>query len=290
MPQTLNDIKKLFHKELESLYDEQERGMIFQIIADHVLHYNRVDIIMHSQDVLEEQVIKTLSDCLRRLSNSEPVQYITGRTDFYDLTFVVTPAVLIPRQETEILIDWLVKEHKNRPAINILDIGTGSGCIAVATKKNLPACCVSALDISKQALEVAKKNALLNHVQIQFIEMDIFKPEPLTNRPFDLIVSNPPYVRMAERQRMHNNVLDFEPAIALFVEDNNPLVYYNAIFDFCRIALGDFGRLAFEINEHFGREIEELFLKNGFTDVQIIQDLNYKDRFVTGIKSGIANR
>jgi release factor glutamine methyltransferase len=290
MPQTLYNIKKLFHKELKLLYDEQETGMIFQIIAGHVLHYNHVDIIVHGHDVLESQVVETLLDCLKRLANSEPVQYITGKADFFDLTFVVTPAVLIPRQETEILIDWLIKEYRNKPAISILDIGTGSGCIAVASKKNLPGSLVCALDISSQALQVAKKNAKLNQVQIQFTEMDIFRPEPMTNGPFDLIVSNPPYVRKAEKELMHNNVLDFEPALALFVDDDNPLVYYNAIFNFSREALKPSGRLAFEINEHFGREIEELFLKNGFTDVQIIQDLNYKDRFVTGIKSGIANR
>ena len=209
--------------------------------------------------------------------NQEPIQYILGRTSFYDLEFNVTPGVLIPRQETELLVDIILKDYSLSG--KILDIGTGSGCIAVSLKKNLPEAEVFALDISQNALDIAKLNSKSNNLHIDFIHGDILNPGLTINHTFDLIVSNPPYVRNSEQQKMHDNVLQYEPHTALFVPDDDPLVYYRAIADFCMRNLKSSGILALEINESLGFETKSELEKYTFSTVEIVKDLNNKDRF-----------
>lgn len=281
----LADFKKKMIQELLSLYDEYEAGAIFRIVAEHVFDYQSTDIILNINKEIDVEQFNQLNNILSRLKNSEPVQYILGRTIFYDLEFEVEPSVLIPRQETEVLADYLIKKFRSLQQLKILDIGTGSGCIAIALKKNIPGATVYAVDISEEALRVAKTNALKNEVEINFSKLDILNPDKYIPNEFDLIVSNPPYVRKSEKETMHKNVVMYEPELALYVEDEDPLVFYHAILRYCEKTLKQKGTIALEINEIFGDKLNKLVEGTGFCEIKIIKDLNHKDRFITGIKN-----
>lgn len=284
MPITLTGFKKNMLLELSSLYDKPESEAIFRIMSEHILRYNSIDIVMHSNKELKTEYLNQLNAVLQRLKKGEPIQYITGYTHFYDLKIEVEPSVLIPRQETEILIDYLIDIYKSKGRLNILDIGTGSGCIAIALKKNLLDAEIYAVDISKKALNVAKRNAELHNVELHFMQMDILNPNNIILDKFDLVISNPPYVRKSEKALMHDNVVLYEPDLALYVEDEEPLVFYKAILNYCELVLKPTGRLIFEINESFGEQISTIFKTHNYNDIKVINDLNQKDRFITGIK------
>jgi release factor glutamine methyltransferase len=243
-------------------------------------------------DHVDPEKIKEIID---RINQSEPVQYVLEETEFYGRKFKVNKNVLIPRPETEELVDLIIKENRKQKKIKVLDIGTGSGCIAITLGKELPEAEVYALDISKEALQTARENALMNNAKVELIEFDIISPvEDKQNSPYlgqaklithnlDIIVSNPPYVRESEKKQMHANVLDHEPYTALFVKDEDPLIFYEKIILFAKEHLTNGGKCYFEINEKFGEKIAELFLKNNFSDVRVIKDLQDKYRMAVGV-------
>ena len=249
----------------------------------------RIDVSLNYDIIISENDIDTFQGSLDRLKNHEPIQYIIGETEFFCLPFKVDSSVLIPRPETEELVDWMISELRiKKPEIRILDIGTGSGCIAIALSKNIPNAIVFGLDVSKEALKVAKENAILNNIKIEFIEADVFNyqhSEPSEeSQKYNVIVSNPPYIRALEKKQMQDNVLDFEPPIALFVEDEDSLLFYRKITQLANKILKPKGELFFEINEYLGLEMVKLLMDEGFVEVELKQDIFGKDRMIKGVK------
>jgi release factor glutamine methyltransferase len=219
---------------------------------------------------------------LDSLKNEIPIQYLLGKTSFYGLDFEVNPAVLIPRPETEELVDWIISYdqiHKSTKPLRILDIGTGSGCIAISLAKNIPNSQVFAIDVSEKALATAQKNAEINNVKVAFLEENILETDDLEQQ-FDIIVSNPPYVRQLEKQEIKKNVLDNEPHLALFVEDNDALVFYRKIAELAQKNLLPNGQLFFEINQYLGKEMMELLEKMGFKNIELRKDIYGNDRMI----------
>ncbi len=283
---TIKNAKIYIRKELSEFYPENEITAFISIIFSELFGLTTIQLILKENDSLTETEYDTLKNTINRLKNQEPLQYIIGQTEFFSLKFNVSPAVLIPRSETEELVDLIIQENRNKAKLSILDIGTGSACIAVALAKNLSNATVFALDISLKALKLAQKNASYNDVNIAFIQEDILNFDSnkrFANQTFNIIVSNPPYVRVSEKQQMSKNVLAFEPETALFVDDNNPLVFYKAITCFAKQHLSVNGKLYFEINEQFGNDVKALLLSSGFSDVEIIKDINGRDRIASSI-------
>ncbi|MBP5583649.1 MAG: peptide chain release factor N(5)-glutamine methyltransferase [Bacteroidales bacterium] len=244
------------------------------------LDFSPTYLILHKDDELSDTQKNYFEQCLQRLATAEPVQYIRGKADFYDLQFLVNPSVLIPRQETEELVNVILQEHDNKTP-KIIDLGTGSGCIAITLAKHLPNAKVSAVDVSEQALQTAKSNALKNDVSVDFYLGDMQDDDFMSQFPkFDIIVSNPPYVCQAEKNEMRQNVLQYEPHLALFVEDNNPLQFYRTIAHFASKHLAENGTIYCEINETLGKETKQLFESFGFSKCEIRKDLFGKDRIV----------
>ncbi len=219
----------------------------------------------------------------RKLKTGEPVQYVIGETLFYDCIIKVNPGVLIPRPETEELVDLIVKENKGFTG-SIIDIGTGSGCIAIALAVNLPSAKITGIDKSRRAIKTAIKNAELNNSAVSFLEADLFKIDPSQIQNADIIVSNPPYVRNSEKQFMNRNVLGFEPHRALFVPDNDPLKFYRAILNLAGNILNPGGSVWFEINEAMGKPVQDLLESYNYSGIKIIKDINGKDRIAKGKK------
>ncbi|WP_308992118.1 peptide chain release factor N(5)-glutamine methyltransferase [Mariniflexile litorale] len=294
---SLKDIQNTFHEELDSLYGKEEVDSFFFMLIESYYHISRIKLAMEPQMLFENY--DAILIALELLKKQHPIQYILGETEFYGLPFKVNEHTLIPRPETEELVEWIIHQHQvseNQSPI-ILDIGTGSGCIAIALAKQLPNAKVYALDVSTQALKMAKKNAELNAVDVEFIEADILKTEdqkPMTGGiwnlefetlKFDIIVSNPPYVREQEKQQMKPNVLDNEPHLALFVKDDDPLLFYKAITRFALDKLSENGSLFFEINEYLGNDMIQLLVKHHFSHIELKQDLFRKDRMIKGVKN-----
>ncbi len=287
----VESLKKKFYTELKELYDESELKSLTKNAMIYSLNISATDLLIKKNEQLSEKQIQKALKVLKKLKSYEPLQYITGETEFLGLKFKINKNVLIPRPETEELVEWILEEikslkFKTKGNFKILDIGTGSGCIAIALKKNFPSAGITAIDISKDALQVAQNNALINDVKINFQQMDILKSMTLGSKDsFDLIVSNPPYISQHEKSRMHRNVTDHEPHIALFVEGKNPLLFYEHI---ASLALGNalkpHGRLYFEMNENLSREIFELPEIQKFTDVIIKTDLSGKERMIRVVK------
>ena len=263
---------------LGHLYPPGETESFIRIIFSHFLGYSPTELILSAGKIIDRENEARIDQVIKRLRQYEPLQYILGETEFYGLKIRVNNAVLIPRQETEELVDWILRsEQKEKHAV--LDIGTGSGCIALALKKHLPLAEVYAIDHSSRALSVASENALSLGLSINIQILDIFHPHPFEKK-FDLIVSNPPYVRESEKKLMHPNVLDFEPTEALFVSDDDPLSYYRAIAEFSNHHLQKDGWIYFEINEAMGEETSELMKEYGFSAVEVRKDLNGKERML----------
>jgi release factor glutamine methyltransferase len=237
-------------------------------------------LLLAGEELVNMKQVDMFSKAIIKLLNEEPIQYVLQRTSFYGLEFICTPSALIPRPETEELVDWIVKSDKNE--ITILDIGAGTGCISISLANN-KGFIVDGLDVSSPALELAKQNAKQNKVDVNFIEADIF--EYKSDKKYDLIVSNPPYIRNLEKKKMQNNVLNFEPSLALFVEDDDPLVFYTSILEFANSNLSEKGSVYFEINENFSKEMESLLYSYGFTEIELKKDSFGKNRFIRGLKS-----
>jgi release factor glutamine methyltransferase len=264
--------------DLKPFLPDTEIQSLIYIVLNHITHLNKTEILMKYDMTLPQATILQINKIVSELKENKPIQYILGETEFYGLPFKVTPDVLIPRQETEELADWIIKENKGT-GLRILDIGTGSGCIAIALAYHLANCTVEALDVSAEALNVARENALLNKISINFFQYDLLNDLPgLHFSNYDLIVSNPPYVCEFEKGLMQPNVLDFEPHLALFVPDEDALIFYKAILNFAKRHLNPGGKIYFEINEKLGTELKGLIESNGFDHVSIHTDINGKDR------------
>ncbi|WP_298263989.1 peptide chain release factor N(5)-glutamine methyltransferase [uncultured Lutibacter sp.] len=278
----IQEFKQLFFKELSEIYPQTEIQSFFNLLIKHQLKMDRVEIALHPNIIIDKVALAFLQNALTTLKKYIPIQYIIGETEFFGLPFKVTNDVLIPRPETEELVHWVIKDHLDKvqnSKLKILDIGTGSGCIAVSLAKNLPNTSVYALDISKEALKVAEENSLKNNVAIQFITEDILSLKKLPHQ-FDIIVSNPPYVRELEKNQMQQNVLGNEPHLALFVKDENPLVFYDKIADLAKIHLKKNGTLYFEINQYLGEETVQLLHQKGFKEIQLKKDIFEVNRMI----------
>jgi release factor glutamine methyltransferase len=273
----LPQLKSLFHSELEALYPKTEIDSFFNILTEYKMGLTRIDRALQPSIELIEAQSLFFNEALSKLKKEFPVQYITGKTEFYSLPFNVNPDVLIPRPETEELVEWIQDDAQDSKNIHILDIGTGSGCIAISLAKNITNATVYALDFSESALHTAQENAELNGVKITFIHQDILKADSLTEN-FDIIVSNPPYVRELEKKEIQKNVLNNEPHSALFVDNNNPLVFYNKITDLALTHLKPHGSLYFEINQYLGNEMLQMLADKGFSNTQLKKDIFGNDR------------
>jgi release factor glutamine methyltransferase len=296
----LKDIQNIYHKELDTIYGANEVDSFFHLLIDYHFELPKYITALEPDYVISKDDESKLFSALAQLNDERPIQYIIGETEFYGLPFKVNEHVLIPRPETEELVEWILKCHSEQSEesqINILDIGTGSGCIAISLAKNLQNAKVYAMDVSEEALKTAKLNSELNGVKVEFIQKDILfhiehfdsaqyrlgrDVSNLIDAKFNIIVSNPPYVRELEKQDMKPNVLDNEPHLALFVEDNNPLLFYQSIVKFAKHNLKKDGCLYFEINEHFGKEICNLLEADDFKDIELKKDIYGKDRMVKG--------
>lgn len=276
-------MKRLFdhiREKLSPLYDAAESESIAFLIFEHVLGYSRLQVHLKKDETIPDAKVTEIEEILNRLVNGEPIQYILGKADFYGLTFTVNPHVLIPRQETEELVDWIIKDNK-LPTPKILDIGTGSGCIPGSLAKNIPEAEVFAFDISEEALVVANQNATDNHVGVRTQVVDILHWEAASvDKTFDIIVSNPPYVKEEEKNLMLEHVLKHEPHLALFVSNDDPLIFYRRIAEFAQRYLSPEGKLYFEINEALGNETASLLKEKGFPNVTLRKDINGKDRMI----------
>ena len=274
--QKVSNIIPYFRKELSSLFEEREVISWAYLSAEHLLGYSRSDCIIHADSNIDLQILNSLKQIVIDLKTKKPLQYILGETKFYGLKLKVNQHTLIPRSETEEIVDWILKEKFQ----SALDIGTGSGCIAIALAKHSNAH-ISAIDISRDALQIAKANANLNNVKLAFSEQDIFQTNRLEK--VDLIVSNPPYVLNSQQEHMDQNVLAYEPHLALFVSDNNPLVFYEKIIYLASKSLTSSGKLFFEINEKFGDELIAILIQNSFVDIELKKDVNDKDRMIKAV-------
>lgn len=278
-----------FIKELSSFYDAYEAESFFYLILEDKHKLRQIDLALNHELSFSEADIMIWNGLLNQLKKEVPVQYLLGKTNFYGLNFEVNENVLIPRPETEELVEWIVKENANPSRsgkIKILDIGTGSGCIAVSLAKNISNAEVYAIDVSKKALETAKRNAANNNVNVIFILQDILETEKLDYN-FDIIVSNPPYVRNLEKHEIKKNVLDYEPHLALFVADNDPLVFYRKIALIAKDNLLENGQLYFEINQYLDKEMTDLLQEMNFKNIELRKDIYDNYRMMKGIKSDL---
>ena len=273
---TLQDFKLKMISELSSIYEMDELNSIFNLLSEDYLKIPRSKILLADEIDLDEPNQTLFLSALKRLKTHEPIQYVLGKSSFMDLEFKLNSSVLIPRPETEELVRLMLKEDLDGK--EILDIGTGSGCIAVSLAKNLPNAKVTALDISIDALEVARENAKLNNVSIEFINADIFEFQ--TNKKYDIIVSNPPYVLESEKVLMKQNVLSYEPELALFVDDVSPLKYYDSILKFGMRSMKKMGYLFFEINANLYSELQNICLTNNYINLNSFTDSSSKTRFL----------
>ena len=272
----VSNIVQYFKEELSSIADEREIISWAYLSIEHLLSYNRSDCIIYADKEITSEISDRLKQIITDLKTKKPLQYLLGTTEFYGLKFKVNKHTLIPRPETEELVEWILKEEFS----SALDIGTGSGCIAItlAKHKNTK---ITAIDISTEVLKVAKENAKLNGVKVNFMQQDILQTNILPK--VDLMVSNPPYVLESEKEKMQANVLEYEPNLALFVADDDPLIFYKKIGVLAEKSLNCGGKLYFEINEQYGVEILEMLSKIGFVDIALKKDINDKDRMIKAI-------
>ncbi|WP_293890791.1 peptide chain release factor N(5)-glutamine methyltransferase [Flavobacterium sp.] len=280
----IKNYKDILKKELQSIYDEQEVDSFFNIILEKLHGLKRIDLALSPEKVMDGTHLRQWKNIVSELKKQKPIQYILGETEFYGLPFLVNESTLIPRPETEELVEWIIKEEagskKQEERLIILDIGTGSGCIAVSLAKNISRSEVFAIDISEKALATAKKNAEANNVRVDFILNDILKVGDLKQQ-FDIIVSNPPYVRILEKAEIKPNVLQYEPHLALFVEDTDALLFYRKIAQLARKNLDPNGKLYFEINQYLGKETVQLLEDLDFRNVSLKKDIYGNDRMIS---------
>jgi release factor glutamine methyltransferase len=281
--QTIKDIRNWLARELNVIYPRSEISAFSNIIIKTLFGIDKLHQFYDDNQFISPELVARMVEICNELKTGRPIQYIFGETSFYGCIIKINNESLIPRPETEELVDLIIKEN---PMFNgrITDMGTGSGCIAIALAKNFPDAQITGTDISEGALSLAKKNAQMNEVHVSFIKADILNSNQKSKFPAALIVSNPPYIRESEKQFMNKNVLDFEPHSALFVPDNDPLLFYRSILDSSKRILSPGGKIYFEINEAMGKEMCDLFVTYGFSGISIIKDINGKDRIIRGIR------
>ena len=278
---TLKEAIEQLKNGLAGVAEPQEVQAMIRIICEDVFNYDQVDVALRQDSELPEFAPRRVADIVARLQRHEPLQYIVGTARFHGHRFKVTPATLIPRPETEQLVDLIIDENPGSD-LRVLDMGTGSGCIALSLARALKFARVDALDISRDALAVARENAAaLKCAGVRLFESDMLSPQPAAR--YDIIVSNPPYICWSEREAMERNVKDYEPGQALFVPDNDPLLFYKAIAPYAAQSLERGGRLYLEINQHFGNEVKRLLEDSGLDEVRIIEDTYGKTRFAAAI-------
>jgi len=277
----IKDIRRYYKQQLADNYDEKEIDSFLYLLFEEYAGLSKAQILLNAEATISESELLKIHFAVKALMNNKPIQYIIGSSEFYGLQFKVNPDVLIPRPETEELVELVIKENAEKEKQSIIDIGTGSGCIAITLKKYLPDHEVCGIDFSANALNMAEGNAKSNNQGIQFRKMDFLNLRNWDKLDtYDVIVSNPPYVRKSEMGQMHNNVLDYEPAMALFVEDENPLLFYGAIAKFAKDHLNRSGTVYCEINQYLGKETSALFFDAGFQSVDIVKDMNGNDRIL----------
>lgn len=294
----LREIKTIFHNELGKIYPKEEIDSFFYRCVEHYLKLERFVLAIQPGLTLTKEEEQPLFEALSQLKLEKPLQYILGEAHFMDLELKVNEDVLIPRPETEELVQWILDDVKsqlkmdaersrsvisaslNGHSLQVLDIGTGSGCIAIALAKHLPNARVYAMDVSEKALEVAKENAVNNQVEVEFIHQSILDPELELELDFDIIVSNPPYVRELEKREIKKNVIDYEPHTALFVPDDDALVFYKAIDKFAKCHLTNHGKLYFEINQYLGEETKALLKALNFSEIELRKDMYGNQRML----------
>jgi release factor glutamine methyltransferase len=280
----IKEYRTQFIQELTPIYDAGEAESFFYLILEEKNQLKRIDLALRPDLEFSEEEIVVWNSILEQLKKEIPIQYLLGKTSFYGLDFEVNENVLIPRPETEELVDWIIESQKSKvksQKIHILDIGTGSGCIAISLAKNITNSQVYAIDVSEKALATANKNAELNNVRVKFINQNILETEDLRQQ-FDIIVSNPPYVRNLEKEEIKKNVLDNEPHLALFVEDNDALIFYKKIAELAQKNLSENGQLFFEINQYLGKEMIYLLEKMNFKNIELRKDIYGNDRMIKG--------
>ena len=271
-----------FKNELASFYDKSELESMLYILFQHYFGVTTTDIVINKDRKLSESDLLLVIYAVKELKKYKPLAYIIGEWEFFGFSFFVNKHVLIPRPETEELVQLIINDYDNRPPNNILDIGSGSGCIALSLKHYFKNATVTAWDISDEALKVIDKNAKNLQLEIEIQKVDALS-NPEVKVKYDVIVSNPPYITNKEQAQMHSNVLDYEPHLALFVPNENPLLFYEKIADIAVKHLTENGSLYVEINEQFGDEVALLFNKKGFNKVEIIKDINDKNRMVKAV-------
>ena len=272
---------KRIKSELEGLYHETEIRSFSQLMIEKVTGFSRTEIIVNKNTLFSDEQHQEIESFIKKLKNFIPIQYILGETEFYGLTFNVNESVLIPRPETEELVDWIRTENDRSATLNILDIGTGSGCIAISLKQEFTNAIVDAFDISDEALITAQNNANRNNLEVNFSKVDILNAPDFETK-WDIIVSNPPYVLENEKAEILPNVLDNEPHLALFVPDNDPLLFYRSISQLALRQLKPGGKLYFEINRQYGIATMDLLVELGFTDIELRKDISGYDRMIRG--------
>ena len=278
---TLRQLTTALSTALQALYDAPEAEAIAQQVLEHLLDLPPLQrLIQGQEEVGAGERLEALPEIQARLLRHEPLQYVLGRAHFAGLELEVTPATLIPRPETEELVELIAREQRSRPGLRVLDVGTGSGCIPLALAERLPGCLLTAVDVSGEALAVARRNAERCAVTIDFQQLDILTAAPRLAAPLDVLVSNPPYVLENERPLMRPNVLEFEPATALFVPDHDPLLFYRRIAGLSRELLRSGGTIYFEINEQFASETTALLHELGYTEVAAHDDIFGRPRMV----------
>jgi len=279
---TIAETRKKIKQSLSGSYDDNEIRNVTDLLLSHLLNYSKIELRLKGNELISQQVEKKLDGMLQRLMAFEPVQYVLGETVFYDLPFLVSPHVLIPRPETEELVDWVRKDNTGKNP-EILDMGTGSGCIAVSLAKRLSQAKVSGCDNDEKALETAMRNADLNEIKVSFFLFDMLKSGLIPEQKYNVVVSNPPYVRESEKARMHANILNYEPHRALFVPDDDPLVFYRAIADLGHELLLPAGAVYCEINENLPEETVRVFHDRKYQAVEMRRDINGRPRMIKAI-------
>ncbi|AKD05572.1 protoporphyrinogen oxidase [Pontibacter korlensis] len=281
----MQQLQQIVRESIKGTHSEPEVASIAQLVLEHVLQKNRVQLSLSQQEEVAPEQVAQVEQMVQRLQKHEPVQYVLGVAHFYGLELQVDERVLIPRPETEELVDLVLREHKGQEGLQVLDICAGSGCIPLALAANLPRAQVYGLEVSEGALKVAKANAREYNLLVEWIQADIFEPVPrIAAESLDIITSNPPYVLEEEKMQMRQNVLQYEPHLALFVPDQDPLKYYKRITEVALQLLKKGGNLYFEINERYGQQVQELLNQAGFAEAEVVEDLFGKERIVKGIR------
>jgi len=283
-----------FCDQISAYYQPKEILSMIYMLFEEYLQMKKTDILLYPDRVISGSQLNNISRAIDDLKDYKPLQYIIGKANFFGMDFFVSPDVLIPRPETEELVQWVIDDNESFNSgdeareLNVLDIGSSSGCISISLKKNIHSSKVSGIDINDAALSIARRNNELNNTDVDFFHFDIFNEKAWDQFPkYDIIVSNPPYIRESERQQMSRNVLDYEPSQALFVSDDDPLIFYNTIIKFSQSHLKPSGKIYFEINEAFGEKMIRLLEDNGFLGIVLKKDVNGRDRMIRGGKLAV---